>query len=342
MTPKPTAGTESLKQITHLAAALKAPRITEAAARLADHARDTGWTHEDYLAAVLEREVAARGASGARLRIRAAGFGAVKTLDDFDFDHQPIRPHPDPSPGLRCLPGRAPQRRPARPAGHRQDTPSHRPGRRRRPPRTPRPVRDRHRLGHPPHRRPRPRPPRDRADPAATVWADHHRRGRLPTLRPGRRQPLLPTRLLPVRARLPDPHQQPAVQLLGRRLRRPDRRRRDDRPHRPPRRRHRPQRRLLPPTRPRRRHPAQHQSRARIPTLKPLTLRPPKPISFQAPSTSVLRPSGASEETRNRSLPTTETAPVCGPGRTTRWYPSPHDRHSGVSPEFLSSTRAHP
>ena len=88
MSRKP-AGDESLKQITHLAAALKAPRITEAAARLADHARDTGWTHEDYLAAVLEREVAARNASGARLRIRAAGFGAVKTLDDVDFDHQP-------------------------------------------------------------------------------------------------------------------------------------------------------------------------------------------------------------------------------------------------------------
>lgn len=90
MTPKPSAaGSESLKQITHLAAALKAPRITEAAARLADHARDTGWTHEEYLAAVLEPEVAARNASGAQLRIRAAGFGAVKTLDDFDFDHQP-------------------------------------------------------------------------------------------------------------------------------------------------------------------------------------------------------------------------------------------------------------
>ena len=90
MTPQPSAaGYESLKQITHLAAALKAPRITEAAARLADHARDTGWTHEEYLAAVLEREVAARNASGAQLRIRAAGFGAVKTLDDFDFDHQP-------------------------------------------------------------------------------------------------------------------------------------------------------------------------------------------------------------------------------------------------------------
>jgi DNA replication protein DnaC len=81
--------TEALKQLTYLAAALKAPRITEAAARLADHARDAGWTHEEYLAAVLDREVAARNASGAQLRIRAAGFGARKTLEDFDFDAQP-------------------------------------------------------------------------------------------------------------------------------------------------------------------------------------------------------------------------------------------------------------
>jgi hypothetical protein len=56
-TPKPAASTEAVKQITYLAAALKAPRITQAATRLADQARDTGWTHEDYLAAVLEREV---------------------------------------------------------------------------------------------------------------------------------------------------------------------------------------------------------------------------------------------------------------------------------------------
>ena len=83
------ATTEVVKQITYLAAALKAPRITEAAARLADQARDAGWTHEDYLAAVLEREVSARNASGAQLRIRAAGFPGVKTLEDFDFDAQP-------------------------------------------------------------------------------------------------------------------------------------------------------------------------------------------------------------------------------------------------------------
>jgi len=60
--------TEAVKQITYLAAALKAPRITEAASRLADQARDAGWTHENYLAAVLEREVSARNASGAQLQ----------------------------------------------------------------------------------------------------------------------------------------------------------------------------------------------------------------------------------------------------------------------------------
>src|SRR3954451_2636565 len=89
MAAKTSEATEALKQLTHLATALKAPRITEAAARLASHARDAGWTHEDYLAAVLDREVAARNASGARLRIRAAGMPAVKTIEDFDFEHQP-------------------------------------------------------------------------------------------------------------------------------------------------------------------------------------------------------------------------------------------------------------
>jgi DNA replication protein DnaC len=89
MTNKPQAASETAKQINYLAAALKAPRITEAAARLAEQARSAGWTHEDYLAAVLEREVSVRNASGAAQRIRWAGFPAVKTLDDFDWDHQP-------------------------------------------------------------------------------------------------------------------------------------------------------------------------------------------------------------------------------------------------------------
>ena len=81
--------TDAVKQLTYLAGALKAPRILDVASRLADQARDAGWTFEDYLAAVLEREVSARNASGAELRMRAAGFGARKTLEDFDFDAQP-------------------------------------------------------------------------------------------------------------------------------------------------------------------------------------------------------------------------------------------------------------
>ncbi len=81
--------TDAAKQITYLAGALKAPRITDAAVRLADQARDAGWSFEDYLAAVLEREVSARNASGAELRIKAAGFPARKTLEDFDWDAQP-------------------------------------------------------------------------------------------------------------------------------------------------------------------------------------------------------------------------------------------------------------
>ena len=67
-----TPSTDAVKQIHYLAAALKAPRITESAARLADQARDANWTHEDYLAAVLDREVSARNASGARGQILVA------------------------------------------------------------------------------------------------------------------------------------------------------------------------------------------------------------------------------------------------------------------------------
>jgi len=80
---------DDLKQIQFLARALKAPRIQDCAERLAAQARDAGWSHEHYFAAVLDREVSARDGSGANLRIRAAGFPARKTIEDFVFDHQP-------------------------------------------------------------------------------------------------------------------------------------------------------------------------------------------------------------------------------------------------------------
>ena len=186
--------TEALKQLTYLAGALKAPRITEAAGRLADHARDAGWTHEEYLAAVLDREVAARNASGAQLRIRAAGFGSRKTIEEFDWDAQPAVRQQVACPGVGWVPHRSPQRRAARPAGHRQDPPGHRPGHRCRPPRTSGSVRHRHRVGHPPDRRPPRRPATPGAGSAAALRADHRRRGRLPALRARRREPLLPAR----------------------------------------------------------------------------------------------------------------------------------------------------
>ena len=86
---------ETAKTLEYLTASLKAPRIREAAARIADTARAGHWSYEEYLAAVLEREVGARNASGARLRITAAGFPAIKTAEDFDFTAQTAITHTD-------------------------------------------------------------------------------------------------------------------------------------------------------------------------------------------------------------------------------------------------------
>lgn len=83
------AAVESVKQIEYLSRALKAPRIREAATRLADQAREASWTHEEYLAAVLSREVSARDAAGAEHRVRGAGFPGRKSLEDFNLEHQP-------------------------------------------------------------------------------------------------------------------------------------------------------------------------------------------------------------------------------------------------------------
>jgi DNA replication protein DnaC len=75
-------------EVAHLARALKAPRIRQAAVTLAKRARDEGWDYEHYLARVLEEEVLARETSGGRLRVKAARLPAIKTLDDFDFNFQ--------------------------------------------------------------------------------------------------------------------------------------------------------------------------------------------------------------------------------------------------------------
>ena len=80
---------EADKLIAHQARLLKAPRIAEHYHRLAEQGREANWSLEDYLGAVLAVESNARAESGARQRIRYAGFPAIKTITDFDFTAQP-------------------------------------------------------------------------------------------------------------------------------------------------------------------------------------------------------------------------------------------------------------
>ena len=74
-------------ELAYLTRALKAPSLREAVDRLAVRARAESWTHEEFLAACLQREVAARESHGGEGRIRAARLPGRKSLEEFDFDH---------------------------------------------------------------------------------------------------------------------------------------------------------------------------------------------------------------------------------------------------------------
>src|ERR1700739_1652086 len=74
-------------ELAYLTRALKAPTLREAVDRLAERARTETWTYEEFLAACLQREVAARESHGGEGRIRAARFPSRKSLEEFDFDH---------------------------------------------------------------------------------------------------------------------------------------------------------------------------------------------------------------------------------------------------------------
>src|SRR5579863_1934999 len=82
-----TAGRDMAGEIAFLTRALKAPTLRDAVPRLAERARTESWTHEEFLAACLQREVSARESHGGEGRIRAARFPARKSLEEFDFDH---------------------------------------------------------------------------------------------------------------------------------------------------------------------------------------------------------------------------------------------------------------
>ena len=81
--------TSTASELAYLSRALKAPRVREVAGRLAERARDEGWDHETYLAAVLAEEVSDRDSHGGEAGVKSERLTAVKTIDDFDFTAQP-------------------------------------------------------------------------------------------------------------------------------------------------------------------------------------------------------------------------------------------------------------
>ena len=109
-------------EIAYLTRALKAPSLAGAVERLAERARAEGWSHEEFLAACLQREVAARESHGGEGRVRAARFPSRKSLEEFDFDHQrSLKRDTINSPrdaGFHCWQG---ERGLPRPSRHRQD-----------------------------------------------------------------------------------------------------------------------------------------------------------------------------------------------------------------------------
>ena len=86
--------TKAGERLPYLLGKLKAPRVLERLEQTATLAREQSWPYERFLESLLEAEVFARDASGARMRVRAAGFPALKTLDDFDWSAQPSAERP--------------------------------------------------------------------------------------------------------------------------------------------------------------------------------------------------------------------------------------------------------
>jgi DNA replication protein DnaC len=82
------------ERLPYLLAKLKAPRVLERLEQTAALAREQKWPYERFLETLLEAEVFARDASGARTRIRHAAFPALKTLEDFDWSAQPSAERP--------------------------------------------------------------------------------------------------------------------------------------------------------------------------------------------------------------------------------------------------------
>src|SRR5262249_60602095 len=72
-------------EVAFLTRALKAPSLREAAGRLAERARAENWSHEEFLVACLQREVAARESHGGEGRIPAARVPPPHSPEELDL-----------------------------------------------------------------------------------------------------------------------------------------------------------------------------------------------------------------------------------------------------------------
>ncbi len=84
--------TSVLDDVIHAARVLHLPVIAELAGPMADQARDQHWGFEEYLAALLGRQAAAREANGVTTRMRRAHFPRTSTMEDFNWAYQPSAP----------------------------------------------------------------------------------------------------------------------------------------------------------------------------------------------------------------------------------------------------------
>src|SRR3989454_2035435 len=75
-----------LGTVDHHLAYLKLGFIAEQYAALAIQAAHKAWSHVDYLATLLEGEVAVRRDRATQSRIRLARFSVIKTLEQFRWD----------------------------------------------------------------------------------------------------------------------------------------------------------------------------------------------------------------------------------------------------------------
>jgi hypothetical protein len=158
------------ERLPYLLSKLKAPRVLERLRQTAARAREEEWPHEQSLETLLQAEVFAHNAPGARQRVRHAAFPAHKTLGGLRLRRAArCREAADPAPRATRVDHRAQQRLLHRRAGYRQDAPFDRPSDQGMPGRAPRRVRDRPAMGRPPRAGATPQRPGRRTQDASSA-----------------------------------------------------------------------------------------------------------------------------------------------------------------------------